>query len=82
MDSTHDAYAVGYSNHSLSITAQHLLLNMQLFVVEDGNGRPGRKSADGAIPIWHSIACILNGSRYVQRSCENFFKKIKVYSEI
>ena len=67
MDSTHNAYAVGYSNHSL------LLLNMQLFVVEDGNGRPGRKSADGAIPIWHSIACILNGSHYVQRSCENFF---------
>ena len=70
MDSTHDAYAVGYSNHSLFITAQQLLLNAQLFVVEDGNGRPSRKPADGAIPTWRTTACILNTSSTTARVYE------------
>ena len=70
-DSTHNAYAVGYSNHSLSITAQQLLPNVQLFIVEGGNGCPSQKSADGAILTWHSIACIFNNSSTTAHAYED-----------
>ena len=51
--------------------AQQLLPNMQLFIVEDGNGRPSQKSADGAIPTMAHPVCILNTSSTTARVYED-----------
>ena len=57
--------------------AQQLLPNMQFFIVEDGHGRPGRKSADGAIPTWRTTACILNTSSTTARVYEDSMDDIR-----